>query len=153
MKLKSKVFVSAMILTSMSSFAQTKLVVAGKDGSVINTEIQKISEITFSEAGMTIVSTDGSQTVPLADVVEMSFDASQNGVSSAAAELGDIKISMADGLLTAATQGKIKLTVYNLQGQPVASVDGESEVSFDFQSLTKGIYIVNVNNKIIKVTR
>ncbi len=153
MKLKTIVFMSALILPSLSSFSQTKLVVRGTDGKDITTQLQKISEITFSEAGMTIVSTDGKQTVPIADIVELSFDVSQTGASNATADLGDVKVTLINGRLTATAQGQIGLTVYDIQGQSVATATGDSEVSFDFQLLTKGIYIVKVNNKIIKVTR
>ena len=153
MKLKTIVCVSALIMTSLPSFAQTKLVVRGTDGKDITTQLQKISEITFSEAGMTIVSADGKQTVPIADIVEMTFDISQTGASNASADLGDVKLALIDGRLTATAQGQIGLTVYDVKGQLVATATGDSEVSFDFQPLAKGIYIVKVNNKIIKVTR
>lgn len=153
MNLKSIILVIALLMVAGSGLAQTKLVVNSPDGQKTYVPVGTISEITFSDAGMTLVTPNENMTFAFSDISEITIDAKIDNIENATAELSDLTVKVQDGILSATAAGRIDVTVYNTQGQQVATTTANDEVNLDLNTLTKGVYIVRINNKTIKLTR
>lgn len=153
MKQRINLLLFGMFLIGITAAAQTKLVVNGPDGKATNIPVGTISEVTFSENGMTVVTPAESLTFAFSDISDISFDAQVEGVDGSIAELDDLTISYNSGLLSVTAPAEINLSVFNIQGQQLIQVSASEHATVDMNPLSSGIYVVRVNNKTIKLTR
>ncbi|MBD5366385.1 MAG: T9SS type A sorting domain-containing protein [Muribaculaceae bacterium] len=131
-----------------------KLKINGDGTAQSSYSLSEINRITFSGNVMTVDTDDGSTDVSLPDVDCIVFDFTLSANESITADLSDgITIDYADGNINVMGTGIINATVYNLNGIQVTSATGENCVTLNLSTLSKGTYIIKVNNKTIKFIR
>lgn len=153
---KSFLLAAAAVGLGFSMQAQDKLVVTGNGGSTTSVEISKISAITFQGNVMLVATPDGQMTLPTDDINQISFELSMSGVDNINESLSEnLSITNDRGVISvnAADGSAISLNIFDIKGQCCMSVRGDGAVTADTSVLPKGIYIIKVNDKIVKYTR
>lgn len=153
---KSFLFAALAAAMGFSMQAQGKLVVTGNGGNATTVEISKISEITFQGNVMLVATPDGQLTLPTDDIEQIVFELSMSGADNISASLSDnLSITTDRGVVSvnAADGSAITLNVFDIKGLCRMSVKGIGSVTADTGALPKGIYIIKVNDKIVKYTR
>lgn len=145
---------TAVALAMTASAAGQKLTVTHSGGST-QMDIPGITKITFDQGRMHVSSADGNQSFDLGDIDKIDFDLNGEPTgSSVTSVIGNIKISyLYNALNVTAPEGPLTLEVYTVNGTAIAKTKGENNISFDFSQMPKGIYIVKINDKTIKLTR
>ena len=139
------------LFTTATADNYTYLTVS-EQGTETSFEVNSISKITFDTTNMTLHLTNGTtQQLPLAKLSKMFF--SNNGAAGITnLRTDEAQLSMEGGVLKVKTKAPAHLIIYNIDGSVVKSMEthaGETEVNVG--DLSKGIYIIKVNGKAMKV--
>lgn len=138
---------------SLSASAEEKgLVITAKSGDLTKLKVTDVQNITFDGNTMNVHMTSGDRTFIVDDIEEMHFDLTTS-IDDINADLGDLKVTIAAGVMTVTADAPVAIKVYGLNGIVVASASGNGSASVDLNTLAKGVYVVKANNKVIKVNR
>ena len=121
-----------------------------------NLPLSTLSEITFSDNNMVITDGTESQSFSLADISEITFAIVTSSSESISADLADnLRVNLQNCILTvtADADASIDMVIYALNGRMVASQSATGTLTADLNDLTKGVYIIKVNDKAIKFIR
>lgn len=140
---------------TLSAVADDKLVVNGTDGSKTEHAISEIARIKFDGSRMLVTTTTGDKEYQIDAIARLTFDLVSTANAEIKASLDDLTVEISGGILTvtSAKGAPVDIRLFNLQGHAVAAVKSDAAASFDLNTLTKGVYIVKANNKVIKLTR
>ncbi len=143
------------IATAMPSSAADLLTVTGSDGTPKKVELAQIQKVHFEGEKMVITHSEGTHEVSL-DGLQLSFDEkTSTGIISDANIADDIAVTIANGNITITAQNdkSFNVFVYSLQGQTATAIKGNGTITLDTNSLSKGAYILKVNDKVYKFIR
>lgn len=147
-------FAPSLLLAQDNSTATLKI--EGASGNLGKVQISTTSEITFADGNMVVTDGTDSQTFALADIAEMSFDFAMSSADDLTAELGSgLTITLHNNVLDVTSDLKTPITVdiYSASGQYFGRHTSTGTLSVDLSSLTKGIYVLKVNDKVVKFIR
>jgi len=132
-----------------------KMVISSASAAADNIDLSGVAKITFEGDQMVIATADGNVARDFYAIQSITFDLTVNGIDGVKASVDDMVVTVSAGVLSVnASDGtSLDVKVYDLQGHAVASASGRGSVDTDLNALAAGVYIVKVNNKIIKLTR
>ncbi len=142
------------VLAAAPVFGQD-LIVSKTDGTTENLSLESLHKISFSEGKMVATSDKGASmsTYTLSAISMMQFT---NSTDVDAVEImdGRISYSTSSGMAYVSGSAGQTLVVYNLSGTAVLeqAVTADSE-SVDLSGLQKGVYLLKLGAKTIKIVR
>jgi len=142
------------VLAAAPVFGQD-IIVSKADGTTENLSLESLHKISFKEGKLVATSNEGTSlsTYTLTAISMLQFT---NSTDVQAVEImdGRISYSAASGMAYVSGSAGQTLTVYNLSGLAVLeqSIAGDSE-SVDLSSLQKGVYLLRLGAKTIKIIR
>ncbi len=147
--------VAAMLVTAAYAANDNVSVVTANGTSSF--DVESIERIDFGEVGITMVSTDNSETTfAFEEIRKIVFSQTESGIQPQAV-LGKSKFTLT--LLDAGRQLRVNgwsegrvtpFTVYGMSGGKVVQIGGWSGESVDISALPHGVYIVKVGNEVAK---
>lgn len=127
------------------------LYVTFNDGQKVEFALAKTPEVTFGNNQMTIKTTDTTTSYDLTTVASFTYNASTTGISKTETEnklVWEGNRIIVDGINN-------KVHVYTIDGKNVglSPIVNGSKTVINIDTLTKGIYIIKVNNQSFKIAR
>lgn len=135
-----------LLVSTLSSMAQTNMVVHQNDGSSSQFDISSIKKLLVSPQTFSVFTQDESQ-IAMANIRSIKFSQvatgiSHVGVGSEVTLQRDGDVLTIDGL-----KAGDRVQLYSVNGQMIDAFDGKS---LNLSTLSRGVYILQVNNKTIK---
>lgn len=120
------------------------------DGSKIEYVLSASPEVTMANDKMTITSGDTETSYDLWKVSEFTFGES-TGINQVVVE----KDAMLQGNKIVIPNGSLKVKIFSIDGKSVsvAPIKVGNRSVIDLESLAKGVYIINIEGKSVKVSR
>lgn len=135
-----------LLVTTLSSVAQTNLVIHQTDGSSKSFDISSITKMQVSPQFFSVFTQDESK-VALAQVQSIKFSKETTGISNAVGN-NEVALQRNGNMLTIeGLKAGDRVQLFNLSGQMIGSLDGQS---LNLSTLSRGVYILKVNNKSFK---
>lgn len=146
---------SVALLTCCSLWADDQMVVVSTTDAQQAIDLSKLSKITFDADNMSVETTDGVTNFLLDEISQIRFDLDISAVTDLLADLGEINIAVNGGVVTASASDGAQLNValYNIKGAVLNHFTASGEAQIDLNQLPTGVYILKVNNKVIKIQR
>lgn len=137
-----RIYLSLMLLlgvTTASAQSYDYLILKENNGNVTGLKIDGL-KLTFNEGNIVAQNAEGTKTIALADMQKMYFGGDPTSVGTVTN--GDVKdlVTVENGSLKVNAPADAKVAVYSIDGRQVKQ-----------GKLTKGTYVVRVNNKSVKV--
>jgi len=137
--------------------AQTNLTVKFKDGTQKISSINSVGKLTVSDQNLVIKLTDGTaSTYLLTAIQKIIFDNSTevNNIANQKELLLYPNPATDFILLKNAVEGQSNITIYSMDGALLASTNiYDPNQQIDISSLPKGLYILKVNNQVLKFSK
>ncbi len=140
------------LLTAGSLYATAqdyKYLTAAYDGVERSFKLATVQKITFEGDNVAVTTSQGTTALPLNQMEKMYFSAEATAIEAMASESKSLSV---DGELLCAT-GEGTLYVYNAGGQLVRMAHVESNMLLSLSSLPKGVYIANLGDETIKISK
>ncbi len=157
--MKKHLFCALLLAMSFAAAAQTdtsvKMVVSGAISSLGSVELTTGTSLSFSGDWLVVTQGDATQEFKLSDIDNIAFSAQMSAAEDIAADLESLKVDLRGGVVTVtvAPGQPVAYRVYSVKGALVMAGAGEGQVSFDVNPLSKGVYIIKINDKVIKFNR
>lgn len=118
----------------------------------VRIDVETLRSISFRDGKMTATYRDGtSESYVLSEIKRLDFDSS-TGVEMVSAMDGRISYSTSSGLLLAVNSQGLRLSVFNLGGTMlVDEVLDQQVATVDLSGFEKGVYLVRLDGKTIKI--
>lgn len=134
-----------LLVTSLSSMAQTNMVVHQTDGSSKQFDISSIRKLLVSPQTFSVYAQDESQ-IAMAQIRSVKFSQVSTGISNLAGS--DVSLQRNGNMLTLeGLKAGDRVQLYSVNGQVTGNFDGKS---LNLSTLNRGVYILKINNKTIK---
>ena len=109
-----------------------------------------IQKITFSDGNCIVTTTAGEYTYPLSEIKKMYFSVDDpDAIKTLPQEAENMQYK--DGKLKVNGDGMLR--IYNANGALVQMANVKKGANIDLSNLKSGLYIVNMGNKTIKLTK
>ncbi len=144
-------FLFAMTCSWMHS---QSIVINENDGETATLNVDGLRSIQFKDGNMVATYSDGdTSTYALSDISRLDFDGT-SAVNMTTMMDGKITYSPENGLVIVANSEKSHLTVFSISGTTVMEKVMESQLeSIDLSGLDKGIYLLRLDGRTIKIVR
>lgn len=141
-------------LPAFHSLSAQNLVINGSEGSKVELSIDSLRSITFRDGRMVATYDGGKETSYLmSEIGRLDFD-STTDVDMVSAMDGKLTYSQTSGLMVIANSQDKTLSIYSLGGTMVMSHKIGSPIeTIDVSGLDKGIYLLKLDGKTIKIIR
>ena len=137
-----------LLVTSLSSMAQTNMVVHQTDGSTKQFDISSIRKLLVSPQTFSVYAQDESQ-IAMAQIRSVKFSQGATGISNLAGS--DVSLQRKGNMLTIeGLKAGDRVQLYSVNGQVTGNFDGKS---LNLSNLSRGVYILKINNKTIKFVK
>ena len=134
-----------LLVTSLSSMAQTNMVVHQTDGSSKQFDISSIRKLLVSPQTFSVYAQDESQ-IAMAQIRSVKFSQVSTDISNLAGS--DVSLQRKGNMLTLeGLKAGDRVQLYSVNGQVTGNFDGKS---LNLSNLSRGVYILKINNKTIK---
>ena len=134
-----------LLVTSLSSMAQTNMVVHQTDGSSKQFDISSIRKLLVSPQTFSVYAQDESQ-IAMAQIRSVKFSQVSTGISNLAGS--GVALQRKGNMLTLeGLKASDRVQLYSVNGQVTGNFDGKS---LNLSNLSRGVYILKINNKTIK---
>lgn len=132
-----------------------KMVISGASSTLSEIKITPETKLSFDGGNLLVAQDEASSKFALTDITSISFAATISGTDDIKADLESLQIDFAGGVLTATATADRPITyrVYTVSGATAFAGEGMGTVVFDLKPLSKGIYIIKINEKVIKYNR
>lgn len=153
--LLSALLLALPVLAGAQQAGEVKMVIQGATSTLSSVTLTTGTSLTFSGENLVVNQGDTSREFILADISGISFAAAVTAAEDVNLDLESLKIDLYGGILTA-TAGPstpISYQVFSVNGAKALAGTGTGTVSFDLNGLTKGVYIIKINDKVIKFNR
>ena len=135
-----------LLVASLSSMAQTSLVVHQTDGSSTQFDISSIKKLLVSPQTFSVFAENESQ-LAVAQIRSIKFSEASTGISNASVG-SEIALQRQGDILTIeGLKDGDRVQLYSVNGQMTGSIDGKS---LNLSTLNRGVYILKINNRTIK---
>lgn len=152
-KIRLTIFLLLMLI-SPYAMAQNNLVVYLNDGSSATFPLQENPEITFAGENFKVISSTATIELPRSDVKDFRFEKGEDTAIEQLAKDNTSITSEGDNIIIAGLADNSVVKVFNTSGQTVVTTRATgSNCSISLSRLTNGIYIINYNNKSIKILK
>ncbi len=142
------------VLGAVPARAQTKtMVVTTVSSGPVPIEVSTHTRISFSDdlSRMTVSSADTDKPIAFdIDDIDNIIFTLDSSVDKIAVDGSDLRISNQGGIVTLSADSDIKYAAWDAAGTLVLSGEGESTVTLDFTTRTRGIYIIRANDTTFK---
>ena len=109
-----------------------------------------IQKITFAEGSCVVTTTNGDYTYPLSEIKKMYFSVEDpDAIKALPAESDNLQYK--DGTLKVDGDGMLR--IYSANGALVQMANVKKGANINLSGLKSGLYIVNMGNKTIKLTK
>jgi hypothetical protein len=134
---------------------QTVLDIYSANGETQRYSITDIVNITFDGDKMLVNGTNGTTEFDIDSVEQMIFATVSGVENNYDFDLGNsLEVAIKNGMLTASQPEKeINLRIFTLQGEVIFATSADSELSYSLTELPQGVYLIMVNDKVIKFIR
>lgn len=112
-------------------------------------ELATIKKITFENNLVVVTTTEGQVTFPQSEMEKMFFSVTPTAIKELPTESNNMQVSGN----TLQVKGNGLLHIYSSNGTLVRMAKVEEQASISLGNLPKGIYIINLGNQTIKVTK
>lgn len=148
-------FLGLPLLAGAQKADDVKMVISGMGADPGSLVLTTDTKITFSEGNLVVAQENASYTYALKDIENITFAAEMSAAEDVKVDLDTLKIDLTGGVITAtaATDTPISYAVYSLSGHVVKTGQGQGTVVFDLNNAAKGVYVIKINDKVIKYTR
>lgn len=109
-----------------------------------------IQKITFADGNCIVTTTAGDYTYPLSEIKKMYFSTEDPTAIEALPQEAE-NLQYKDGKLTVAGDGMLR--IYNSNGALVQMANVQKGANINLGNLKSGLYIVNMGNRTIKLTK
>lgn len=109
-----------------------------------------IQKITFSNGNCVVTTTNGDYTYPLAEIKKMYFSVDDPTAIEALPQQTE-NLKFKDGILMAKGDGMLR--IYSANGALIQLANVKKGANINLSSLKPGMYIVNMGDKTIKLTK
>ncbi len=153
--LLSALLLALPVLAGAQQAGEVKMVIQGATSTLSSVTLTTGTSLTFSGENLVVNQGDTSREFNLADISGISFAAAVTAAEDVNLDLESLIIDLSGGILTA-TAGPstpISYQVFSVNGAKALAGTGTGTVSFDLNGLTKGVYIIKINDKVIKFNR
>ena len=134
-----------LLVTSLSSMAQTNMVVHQTDGSSKQFDITSIRKLLVSPQTFSVYAQDESQ-IAMAQIRSVKFSQVSTDISNLAGS--GVALQRKGNMLTLeGLKAGDRVQLYSVNGQVTGNFDGKS---LNLSNLSRGVYILKINNKTIK---
>lgn len=143
------------LLASVSAVVSAQSIkVNEKDGDSIELSLDGLRKLSFSDGNLVATFKDGtSESYEMSDISGLSFD-SETGVGTVSVMEGRMVYSASQGLAVVAGSEGSTFSVFNLSGNSVLQQKIGSDLeTVDLSSLQKGVYLVRLGSKTVKIVR
>ncbi len=154
MRLKGLVLFFALMAASESVPAQSLVISENGSDEKVELEMTGLVDLSASDSTVTVRYSDGrNESYEVESIGKLDFDGT-TGVDMVTAMDGKIAYSSSAGLLIVANAKEKHLLIYNLGGSQVLDRTIESQLeTIDLSSLAKGVYLLKLDGKTIKIVR
>lgn len=137
-----------LLVASLSSMAQTNMVVHQTDGSSKQFDISSIRKLLVSPQTFSVYAQDESQ-IAMAQIRSVKFSQGATGISNLAGS--DVSLQRKGNMLTIeGLKAGDRVQLYSVNGQVTGNLDDKS---LNLSTLSRGVYILKINNKTIKFVK
>lgn len=150
-----KLLLLFVVLTMGTVVANAQSLVINKtEGNPVELNLDNLKKVSFSDGNLVATFNDGTNdSYPLSEVSRLVFSGT-TGVGVVEAMDGKLAYSAGRGLAVIANSQGSKLMVYNLSGSLVLQKVISSQVeTVDLNGLQKGLYLLKLEGKTIKIVR
>lgn len=152
-RLLSVLFVSTLAFGSMS--AQTSMVAYGEDGKYWTFDINKVEKVTFENKSLVFYTTQRNA-IDLTKIQSIKFVDQATAIKPQVSTLGGTLSLLRRGNIVSVkgwdSSKTATVAIYNANGQIVDQRKGWNGADIDLSNLGRGVYILKVNNKTLKLT-
>lgn len=143
----------ALVAFSFGASAQS-IVINENEGTPVELDVEGLRSISFKDGKMVVSYSDGTdKSYVMSTISRLDFD-DKTGVGMVSLMDGKVSYSEESGLLVVAGTENSHLSVYNLGGTLVFDKVIEQPVeTVDLSGLQKGIYLLRLDGKTIKIVR
>lgn len=121
------------------------------DGQKVEFALAKTPEVTFGNNQMTIKTTEATTTYELTTVASFTYNADATGISKTET---DNKLAWeGNRIIVDGTNNKVHVYTIDGKNMGISPIVTGSKTILNLDSLTKGIYIIKINNKSFKIAR
>jgi DNA-binding beta-propeller fold protein YncE len=150
---KILLLVFVFFLSETSVMGQT-LVINDKEGGTVELGLDKLRKITFKNGNLVATYQDGSTNSYVLSAIDKMNFANLTGVETVEVMEGHLAYSAESGIAVVANSEGSKLSVYNLSGKVVFQKTIGSQIeTIDLGELQKGLYLLRLDSKTIKIVR
>lgn len=130
--------------------AQTNLAVQLKSGATQKFDISSINKMLVSSQSLAVYTTDVNS-FTTSDIQSLKFQVT-TGIS--AVNGNELTVNrQGDQLTIAGIKSNDQVSVYSVNGQAVGHLQATEEGTLNLSGLSRGVYIMKVNNKTIKISK
>lgn len=131
-----------------------ELVVSNDNDDKVEVELEGLVDISYRDSTLTACYSDGKdQSYLVSEISEVSISPTDGDDKSSSMD-GKIVYVPSSGIIVVANSEDKRLLVYNLGGTPVIDRKIESQIEMiSLDSLGKGIYLLKLDGKTIKIVR
>jgi DNA-binding beta-propeller fold protein YncE len=139
---------------SVTSVMGQTLVINDKEGGTVELGLDKLRKITFKNGNLVATYQDGSTNSYVLSAIDKMNFANLTGVETVEVMEGHLAYSAESGIAVVANSEGSKLSVYNLSGKVVFQKTIGSQIeTIDLGELQKGLYLLRLDSKTIKIVR
>lgn len=129
-------------------------IVTAGEGTLHQFHIANVDKITFDGGNMVVAHSEGTATIPIAEIEKLCFDLEYDGIAPVSAELAEgLQVAIADGIVTATAAdpaGPLTFLAVDTAGQVRLSFSATGSLQADMRPFGPGIFIIKINDKTIK---
>lgn len=152
--MKKYLLALAAFLVMSANVDGQSIVINENEGSPVEISVDGLRSITFDEGRMVATYNDGTtESYVMSEISRLDFEES-SGVRMVSLMEGRVSYSASTGLLVVGNAEGSSLSVMDLGGTVVMEQELESPVeTVDLSSLQKGVYLLRLDSKTIKIVR
>ncbi len=145
-----KFIVGALLMMSATAMAdEFNYLTIGYSDTEESISLPTISKITFSEGNCVVATTEGEFKFPLSEMKKMTFTANATAIEALPEEAPGIAFQ--EGTLKVTGDGMLR--IYNANGMLTQMAKVKEGANVNLSNLPSGLYIVDMNGKVIKIRK
>lgn len=139
---------------SVTSVMGQSLIINEKEGDTIELGLDKLRKITFKNGNLVATYQDGTTNSYVLSAIEKMNFSNLTGLETTEVMEGHLAYSTESGIAVVTNSEGSKLSVYNLSGKVVMQKTIGSQIeTIDLGELQKGLYLLRLDSKTIKIVR
>ena len=151
--MRQLLLIAAFTLLSPAMWCQS-LIISEKDGNLVELTLANLRKVTFSDGKLLATYLDGTYFQYAMENISKMYFGGTTGVEAVEAMEGKLAYYASSGLVMVADMQGSKLSLFKLSGKIVMQETVSSKLqSMDLSNLQKGLYLLRVAGKTIKISR